>query len=321
MASSPEHQPEEEKVIAPSITNLKPVISHIEDEKSAKIHIIDTIIYDTLASDPAYHTPASSSIQQVYDAFGTIMTDGIDITTRTSDCTSINLLDFMKQAAVHKSSTPWDLSHQTDTISMFIMLDGITYGKWIKTGSIVLEDIEESMPYVHHHTHLFQPPPSAINYCIVEHALHRISQRASYVLVHLKLAPSPLMASSILMGFSGPSHDHQELENMARHLRQVSSFSSASCTFQGHSSEFINAIVSQDYFAEYHLLDYSSIKGPNYISVTSAINLLSNYEITTKAERLSEPFVQPTSTWSRASGGRIHPLVNRLGRVIVQHHQ
>ena len=131
-----EEQPSEEKApLSPSIAALKPPISHITDEKSAKIHLIDTIIYDTLASDAVYHTPASATIQKVYDSFGTIMKDSIDLTTITSDYNLINLVDFMKQAAVLKSSTPWGLSHQQDPISMFIVLDDITYGQFITTGS------------------------------------------------------------------------------------------------------------------------------------------------------------------------------------------
>ena len=42
-----EEQPSEEKApLSPSIAALKPAVNHIKDEKSAKIHIIDTIIYD-----------------------------------------------------------------------------------------------------------------------------------------------------------------------------------------------------------------------------------------------------------------------------------
>ena len=109
------------------------------------------------------------------------MMDGIDMTTMTSDFSLITLVDFMKQASVLKSSTPWDLSHQKDPISIFIVLDDITYGKFISTGSIILEGIDESMPYVHRHPHLFQSPLSAINFCIVDHALHRISGQGSSV--------------------------------------------------------------------------------------------------------------------------------------------
>ena len=69
-----------------------------------------------------------------------------------------------------------------------------------------------------------------------------------------------------------------------------SSFATTAATFQGPSSQFINTIVSQDYFAEYHLLDYSSNSGPNYINVTSAVNLLNNQEISSKAERFIRTF-------------------------------
>ena len=140
---------------ASSLTDLKPPISNIKTEKEAKIHLIDTIIYDTLSSDASYHTPPSETISRIYDSFGTIMMDGIDMTTMTSDFSLITLVDFMKQASVLKSSTPWDLSHQKDPISMFIVLDDITYGKFISTRSIILEGIDESMPYVHRHPHPF----------------------------------------------------------------------------------------------------------------------------------------------------------------------
>ena len=72
--ASSQEETSEQKVIAPlssSITALKPVIGRIEDEKAAKIHIIGSIIYSTLSSDPAYNTPPSSSILRVYDSFGT----------------------------------------------------------------------------------------------------------------------------------------------------------------------------------------------------------------------------------------------------------
>ena len=113
------------------------------------------------------------------------MADGIDL---TSDYTLITLVDLMKQASVDKSSTPWDLSHQTDPISVFTVLDNIHYEKFIRTGSIILEGIDESMPYVHRHPHFFQSPLAAINFCIVDHALHRISGKPKD---HQSFGPHP----------------------------------------------------------------------------------------------------------------------------------
>ena len=222
------------------------------------------------------------------------MMDGIDLTTMTSDFTLITLVDFMKQASVLKSSTPWDLSHQKDPISMFTVLDDITYGKFISTGSIILEGIDESMPYVHRHPHLFQSPLSAINFCIVDHALHRISGKPkdhqSLILVHLKLEPSSLISSNTLMGFSRPSHPDQELENIMKHMPNISQYARTSCSFQGPPSSFINELTSSEGFAEYHLLDYSSISGPNFLSIPSAMQLLGNSDIAGKAERFIRAF-------------------------------
>ena len=99
------------------------------------------------------------------------------ITTAVGDYTLITLIEYMKQTSVDKSNTPWDLSHQADPISVFTVLDNINYEKFIRTGSIILEGIDDSMPYVHRHPHLFQSPLAAINFCIVDHALHRISGR------------------------------------------------------------------------------------------------------------------------------------------------
>ena len=241
--SSPEKAP-----LSSSIVALKPAISTIKDEKAAKIHIIDTIIYDTLSSDVAYHTPASETIRKIYDSFGTIMMDGIDLTSMTSDFTLITLVDFMKKASVHKSSTPWDLSHEKDPISVFTVLDDITYGKFISTMSILMEGIDESMPYVHHHPHLFQLPLGAINFCIVDHALHRISGKpkdhASHILVHLKLEPAGLIASNTLMGFLRTSHPDQELKNIMKHMPNISQYSRTSCSFQGPPSSFINELTT-----------------------------------------------------------------------------
>ena len=53
---------------ASSLTDLKPPIKNIKTEKEAKIHLIDTIIYDTLSSDASYHTPPSETISSIYDA-------------------------------------------------------------------------------------------------------------------------------------------------------------------------------------------------------------------------------------------------------------
>ena len=77
---------------------------------------------------------------------------------------------------------------------MFTVLDNINYEKFIRTGSIIFEDQDEGMPYVHRHPHLFQSPLAAINFCIVDHALHRINGKAkmheSLLLIHLKLEPA-----------------------------------------------------------------------------------------------------------------------------------
>ena len=261
---------------APSMTDLKPPINHIENEKEAKIHLINSIIYNTLSSDSSCHTPPSQTISKIYDSSGTIMMDGIDLASMASDCSLITLVDHLKQTEVLKATTPWDLSHQSDPISVFIILDDITYGKFISTGSIILEGIEESMPYVHRHPHLHQSPLAAINFCIVVHAIHRISGKPktheSHILVHLKLEPASLIASNTLMGFSRPSHPDQELENIMKHMPNISQYARTSCCFQGPPSSLINEATSSEGFAEHHLLDYSSISGPNFLAIPSPIN-------------------------------------------------
>ena len=215
---------------------------------------------------------------------------------------------------------------------MFIVLDDITYGKFISTGSIILEGIDESMPYVHHHPHLFQSPLSAINFCIVDHALHRISGKpkdhASHILVHLKLEPASLISSNTLMGFSRPSHPDQELENIMKHMPNISQYSRTSYSFQGPPSSFINEVTPSDGFAEYHLLDYSSISGPNFLSIPSAINLLGNIDIAGKAERFIRAFhpayinlIEGIKRQAQGGGARHQETNSRLGRVIVLHHQ
>ena len=150
------------------------------------------------------------------------------------------------------------------------------------------------MPYVHHHPHLFQSPLSAINFCIVDHALHRISGKpkdhSSHILVHLKVEPASLISSNALMGFSGPSHPDQELENIITHMPNISQYSRTSCSFHGSPSSFVSEVTASEGFAEHHLLDYSSISGPNFLSIPSAIQLLGNSDIAGKAERFIRAF-------------------------------
>ena len=159
-------------------SSAKPPQAAIKTEHEAKIHIVDSIIYNILASDSTYHTPASESIRKIYDSFSVILAEGVDITTALGDYSLITLIEYVNQASVLKSNTPWDLSHQADPISLFTVLDNINYEKFIRTGSIILEGIDDSMPYVHRHPHLFQSPLAAINFCIVDHALHRLSGKA-----------------------------------------------------------------------------------------------------------------------------------------------
>ena len=177
---------------------------------------------------------------------------------------------------------------------MFIVLDDVTYGKFIATGSIILEGIDEAMPYVHQHPHLHQSPLSAINFCIVDHALHRISGKPknhqSHVLVHLKLEPASVISSNTLMAFSRPSHPDQELEHLMNHMPNISKYARTSCSFQGPPSSFINEMTSSEGFAEYHLLDYTAISGPNFLAIPSAIQLLGNTDIQGKAERFIRTF-------------------------------
>ena len=143
-------------------------------------------------------------------------------------------------------------------------------------------------------SNFFQSPLSAINFCIVDHGMHGISGKpkdhASHILVHLKLEPASLISSNTLMGFSRPSHPDQELENIMKHMPNISQYSRTSCSFQGPPSSFINEATSSEGFAEYHLLDYSSISGPNFLSIPSVIQLLGNSDISGKAERFIRAF-------------------------------
>ena len=254
-------------------SSAKPPQSSIKTEHEAKIHIVDSIVYNILASDSTYHTPASESIRRIYDSFSIILAEGVDITTAMG---------------------PWDLSHQTDPISLFTVLDNINYEKFIRTGSIILEGVDDAMPYVHRHPHLFQSPLAAINFCIVDHALHRLSGKTkthqSLVLIHFKLEPAGLIASSALMGFMRPSHPDQELEHLMDHFPNISKYARTSCCLQGPPSSLINEVISSEGFAEYHLLDYTSISGPNHLNIHSAIQLLQNIEIQGKAERFIRTF-------------------------------
>ena len=179
-----------------------------------------------------------------------ILAEGVDITAAMGDYNLITLIEYMKQTSVDKSNTPWDLSHQQDPISVLTVLDNHHYEKFIRTGSIILEGIDQSMPYVHHHPHLFQSPLAAINFCIVDHALHRISGEAknheSLVLIHLKLEPASLIASNTLMAFSRPSHPDQELEHLMDHFPNISKYARTSCCLQGPPSSFIKELISSE---------------------------------------------------------------------------
>ena len=77
-------QPAEGEAASPSPerpSSAKPPKSTIKSEQEAKIHIVDTIIYNILASDSTYHTPPSESIRIIYDSFSVILAEGVDITT------------------------------------------------------------------------------------------------------------------------------------------------------------------------------------------------------------------------------------------------
>ena len=92
------------------------------------------------------------------------------------------------------------------------------------------------------------------------------------------------------MAFSRPSHPDQELEHLMDHFPNISKYARTSCCLQGPPSSLINELISSEGFAEYHLLDYSSISGPNHLNIHSAIQLLGNIEIQGKAERFIRTF-------------------------------
>ena len=97
------------------------------------------------------------------------------MTSKINDYSLLEITNYQTRTSIMKSSTPWDLSHDVDPISMLIGLDASVYAKRIQTGDIIVDNMPESSAYVHQHPHLLQSPISAINYCIVEHALARIS--------------------------------------------------------------------------------------------------------------------------------------------------
>ena len=120
-AASSQEQKSEQKAIAPlspSITNLKPVIGGVEDENAAKIHII----YNTSSSDPAYNTPASSSTLQVYDSFGNILDDGVDVTSKVNDYSMIAWIHrcMASGSRLETSSSTTCRRHQLMYISILI---------------------------------------------------------------------------------------------------------------------------------------------------------------------------------------------------------
>ena len=85
-------------------SSTKPPQASIKTEHEAKIHIIDSIIHNILASDSTYHTPASESIRKIYDSFSIILVEGVDITTAMGDYNLITLIEYMDQASVLKST-------------------------------------------------------------------------------------------------------------------------------------------------------------------------------------------------------------------------
>ena len=177
-----------------------------------------------------------------------------------------------------------------------------TYNHWQKTGDIVINDVPQEVAYVHQHPHHFQSAISAINYCIVKHALMRISGHAvahpSNVLLHLRLAPKPLVKHTLLIPFNRPPHEHMELENMMRHLQSISSVSVVRSILQGPSSSDINAVISVPNFAENHLLDFSSIS-QGQVSAEGILHLVNPNSTLNSGMRIFEPRILGAEFWGR----------------------
>ena len=103
---------------------------------------------------------------------------------------------------------------------------------------------------------------------------------------------SQLASSPTARSWASCAHPIQikELEHLMDHFPNISKYARTSCCLQGPPSASINEVISQEGFAEYHLLDYSSISGPNHLNIHSAIQLLQNVEIQGKAERFIRTF-------------------------------
>ena len=92
-------------------SSAKPPQSSIKTEHEAKIHIVDSIVYNILASDSTYHTPASESIRRIYDSFSIILAEGVDITT------AMGRLQPHHSHRVHAAGLSVEVQHSMGSVS------------------------------------------------------------------------------------------------------------------------------------------------------------------------------------------------------------
>ena len=107
--------------LLPASATTKPFIEDIRGDDTAKLHLNDQVITNTVRMDPAYITSPSNAIRSIYESFASILdAQGTDISSRTQDSSLIEIVNWAKRASVMKSSMPDDITQEKETTSFFM---------------------------------------------------------------------------------------------------------------------------------------------------------------------------------------------------------
>ena len=208
----------------------------------------------------------------------------------------------------HNMWSPFHYSYVSDPThqgTYYTVVEDSELEAWETTGrtTLTLSEWKSTTSKVFQHLHLHEHPLEALNYII---ALIHNSMSTTIPpwnerlhLIALNLYPRTTVERHLMEYYQREGSDYKELENHSNTLQEMTKFTTSTTVISGPSYNYVQEMLTPAFYKK-HLVDTTTISGPDHINYKSVRNMFNrHYDKTVEFLQEERPKLPEAARWKR----------------------
>ena len=247
-----------------------PKVEALTDWTDVKSYLVDNLVKSHLYNFD--YKEASQTVGTYYSQFNELRLP----TPTDSESESEEELQSMIQT--HYLWSPFHYSFATDPnpprnfqFNYYTVVEDSELDAWEATGrtTLTLSDWKSTTSKVFQHIHLHEHPLEALNYVI---AMINNSVNERLHLIALNLYPKTTVDRNLMHYYQREGSNYKELENHSNTLQEMTKFTTSTTVISGPNYDYVVQMLTPAFYSN-HLVDTTTISGPDHINYKSVKNM------------------------------------------------